>query len=36
VKLRWDLSADGDEVAALRALFDTCRRPPSTEVAPAR
>lgn len=36
VKIRWGLSADVDELAALRELFAECRRPPVTVVPLAR
>lgn len=36
VKIRWGLSADVDELAALRELLATCRQPPETVVALAR
>lgn len=36
VKIRWGLSADVDELAALRELFATCRQPPETLVPLAR
>jgi hypothetical protein len=35
VKIRWSLTADEDEVAALRDLFVTCTSPPQVDVPPA-